>query len=72
MVLLQQAMLGALPHNLCRREGDHYVRLLDDMPVHLHPTRTSQPFRAARHQWISCFDLHASEAKKEKDSFFVF
>ena len=58
---LRQALLGATCFNLMRREGDHYIRLLDGAEVHLHPRRCAQPFRAAACVWISSLELAAIE-----------
>ncbi len=68
LLVLQEGMLGAFAHNLCRREQSHYIRLLDGQPVYLHPQLCSAAFRDSKHAWISCVDFHtpAESAKKAK------
>lgn len=52
-----QALLGACPWTLCRRDGKKYISLMDEQPVYLHPTHCSREFAQARHSWIACLSF---------------
>ncbi len=65
-------MLGALSHNLCRREQSHYVRLLDNEVVYLHPQTCSAAFRDSKHPWIACVDFHSPGETVSKKRYAVY
>lgn len=72
LLRLQQALLGALAHNLCRREQGHYVRLLDGASVHLHPQQCGAAFREARHAWIACVELQSPNEEARRFAVYPF
>ncbi len=72
LVQLQQALLGALAHNVCRREQGYYVRLMDGATVHLHARQSSTAFREARHAWISCVELQSPNETAKRFAVYPF
>ena len=72
LLTLRQALLGGVPQFVMRKEGNHYVRLLDNSKCYLHPVNCSKEFKAANHPWIACLELQSPNESSKRYAVYPF